>query len=93
VSTDLADAVASITLYGSQARGEAGAESDIDLFIVVKHDTPAVREVLTDIAWQVQFEHGVVISDIIRNLNQLRQMQAHRFPYYQSLELPFRLKI
>ena len=86
VSTDLADAVVSITLYGSQARGEAGAESDIDLFIVVRRDTPAVREALSDIAWQVQFEHGVVISDIIRNLNQLRQMQAHRFPYYQSLE-------
>ena len=86
VSTDLADAVVSIMLYGSQARGEAGAESDIDLFIVVRRDTPAVREALSDIAWQVQFEHGVVISDIIRNLNQLRQMQAHRFPYYQSLE-------
>ena len=86
VSTDLADAVAFITLYGSQARGEAGAESDIDLFIVVGRDTPALREALAEIAWQVQFEHGVVISDIIRNLGQLRLMQAHRFPYYQSIE-------
>jgi len=86
VSTDLADAVVSITLYGSQARGEAGTESDIDLFIVVKRDTPALREALADIAWRVQFEHGIVISDIIRNLSQLRLMQAHRFPYYQSIE-------
>ena len=86
VSTDLADVVVSITLYGSQARGEAGAESDIDLFIVVRRDTPAVREALADIAWQVQFEHGVVISDIIRNVSQLRVMLAHRFPYYQSIE-------
>ena len=86
VSTDLADAVVSITLYGSQARGEAGAESDIDLFIVVKRDTPALREALADIAWRVQFEHGIVISDIIRNLSQLRLMQAHRFPYYQGIE-------
>ena len=67
VSTDLADAVASITLYGFQARGEAGAESDIDLFIVVGRDTPALREALADIAWQVQFEHGVVISDSATN--------------------------
>ena len=56
VSTDLADVVVSITLYGSQARGEAEVESDIDLFIVVRRDTPALREVLADIAWQVQFE-------------------------------------
>jgi tRNA nucleotidyltransferase (CCA-adding enzyme) len=86
VSTDLADAVVSITLYGSQARGEAGTESDIDLFVVVRRDTFALREALADIAWQVQFEHGVIISDIIRNLGQLRRMQAHRFPYYQSIE-------
>ncbi len=86
VSTDLVDAVVSITLYGSQARGEAEAESDIDLFIVVKRDTPAVREALADIAWQVQFEHGIVISDIIRNLSQLRLMQARRFPYFQGIE-------
>ena len=86
VSTDLADAVASITLYGSQARGEAEAESDIDLFIVVRRDTPALREALADIAWQVQFEHSVVISDIIRNVSQLRLMRQHRFPYYQGIE-------
>jgi hypothetical protein len=86
VSTDLADAVVSITLYGSQARGEAETESDIDLFIVVRHDSLAVREALAEIAWQVQFEHGVVISDIIRNTSQLRLMQAHQFPYYQSIE-------
>lgn len=86
VATDYAYEVLSITLYGSQARGEARAESDIDLFIVVRRDTPAVREALVDLAWQVQFEHDVVISDIIRSVDQLRRMQAMRFPYYQSIE-------
>jgi predicted nucleotidyltransferase len=86
VSTDLTDEVVSITLYGSQARGEAEVESDIDLFIVVRHDMPTLREALADIAWQVQFGHGVVISDIIRSESQLRQMRQRRFPYYQSVE-------
>jgi predicted nucleotidyltransferase len=86
VANDFADKVLSITLYGSQARGEASAESDIDLFIVVHQDTPALRQALVDLAWQVQFEYDVVISDIIRSVDQLHRMQANRFPYYQGIE-------
>lgn len=86
VAMDYADEVLSITLYGSQARGEASAGSDIDLFIVVRHDTPTLRQALADLAWQVQFEYDVVISDIIRSVEQLGRMQARRFPYYQSIE-------
>jgi predicted nucleotidyltransferase len=85
-SADYADEVLSITLYGSQARGEASTGSDIDLFIVIRHDTPALREALADLAWQVQFEHDVVISDVIRSADQLSRMRARRFPYYQNIE-------
>ena len=86
MAKDYANEVLSITLYGSQARGEASAESDIDLLIVVRHDTPTLHQALIDLAWQVQFEHDIVISDIIRSVEQLGRMQARRFPYYQSIE-------
>ncbi len=49
-------------------------------------DPPALREALANLAWQVQFEHDVVISDVIRSVDQLRRMQARRFPYHQSIE-------
>ena len=86
VATDYAGEVLSITLYGSQARGEADAESDIDLFVAVRRATTAVRQALADLAWQIQFEHDVVISDVVRGADQLSRMQAERFPYYQNLE-------
>ena len=86
VAADYAAEVLSITLYGSQARGEADAESDIDLFVVVRRATSAVRQALADLAWQVQFEHDVVISDVVRGADQLSHMQAEQFPYYQNLE-------
>jgi predicted nucleotidyltransferase len=80
------DDVLSVTLYGSQARGDAKAESDIDVLVVVRRDTPALRQALVDQAWQVQFEHGVVISDIIRSAEQFNRMRANRFPFYQNIE-------
>lgn len=86
ISTEYADEVLSVTLYGSQARGKGGVDSDIDLFVVVKDITSTLLEALEDLAWQVQFSRGVVISDVIRSEGQFRQMQVNRFPYYRSLE-------
>jgi len=80
------DEILSITLYGSQARGDAKTESDIDVLVVVRRDAPALRQALTDLAWQVQFEYGVVISDIIRSIEQYNRMQANKFPFYQNIE-------
>ena len=80
------DDILSITLYGSQARGDAKTESDIDVLVVVRRDSSALREALTDVAWQVQFEYGVVISDIVRSIEQFNRMRANRFPFYENIE-------
>lgn len=78
--------VLSIVLYGSQVRGDGSVESDIDLFVIVQKDTPTLRQALVDLAWQVQFEHDVVISDVIYSVEQFQQMQSRQFPYYQSIQ-------
>ena len=86
VVSDYANDLISITLYGSQARGEASPESDIDLFVVVKRRIPELEEALIHVAWEIQFEHDVVIADVIRGLDELEHLQYEGFPYYQSLE-------
>lgn len=86
VVAEYADHLVSITLYGSQARGDALPESDIDLFVVTKNDVPGLEDALSHIAWEIQFEYDVVIADVIRTLSETEQLQHERSPYFQNLE-------
>ena len=56
------------------------------MLVVVRRDTPTLRQALTDLAWQVQFRDGVVILDIIRSVEQFNRMRGNRFPFYQNIE-------
>ena len=60
----LADSLVDVRLFGSEARGEASPESDIDVLIVVEPDDAriALEDRIIDIAFDVNVEFGVYIS-------------------------------
>ncbi len=59
---------ADIVLYGSQARKQAGTESDIDLLVLLKEKvTPAKKRIIRDMLYDISLAEDSVISTIIRN--------------------------
>lgn len=68
VREQFGDAVGSVLLYGSVARGETrGVNSDVDLLVVLSDDTN-VQEFegkLRDLAYDVELDHGVVLSLVV----------------------------
>ena len=53
---------ASIWAFGSRAHGQANADSDLDICVVVNElDTKADRLIM-DIAWEIGFEADILIS-------------------------------
>jgi len=55
---------ARIRAFGSRARGDATWESDLDICVVLEQLTSDGRDVIGHIAWEVGFEHELLIMPI-----------------------------
>lgn len=72
-----------VILFGSQARGEATSESDVDVLVVLPILSQETLDVALDIAWEVGFSHGMVISVIPATEDELEKMTAS--PFFQAV--------
>ena len=61
---NLSTNVVDVRLFGSEARGEATPESDIDVLVVVQPESEraALEDRVIDIAFDVNLEFGVYVS-------------------------------
>jgi len=63
----LGDRLAGVYLYGSQARGEARPDSDIDVLIVLRTEFDYFKTLdqISDLAWQISLDNDVVIAQVL----------------------------
>ena len=73
-----------VIMYGSQARGDAMKESDIDLLVILPAIKPASRRVISDIAWEVGFEAGKIITTIPTTRDQMKYYAI--LPFYRNVQ-------
>ena len=81
------DTLQSVILYGSYARGEASAMSDIDIMILVNSDDDGIRaknEALIYMTYDFNMEHDLDIQPIAESVATYRYwIGAH--PFYQNV--------
>ncbi len=51
-----------VILFGSHARGEGGIDSDYDCLALVDEVTPAIKDMIDDVAGELLYEHNAVFS-------------------------------
>ena len=72
------DKIKQMILYGSQTKGSATNESDVDLLIVVEEslDPFDVRERLSDLLWDILMEESELISVVVLPENNFSDHQS-----------------
>ncbi len=82
------DALHSVILYGSYARGDYDEESDIDIMILV--DVPVselrmFRKQIDKLCGSLLFEYGIVVSITEKDINTYNRY-ADILPFYQNIK-------
>ena len=55
-----------IILFGSRARGDHDAESDMDVLVILDSlITPEIRDAVSECTWQVGFDAGIIIAAVL----------------------------
>jgi predicted nucleotidyltransferase len=68
-----------VILFGSHARGEATDESDIDVLVVLPDLEKGTLDTVLEIAWEIGFEAGKVISVVPASHKEMRLLLASPF--------------
>lgn len=78
--------VSSVLLYGSVARSEErGRDSDVDILVVLDDaiDRAAVEEEIRTLACDIELEHGVVLSLVVKTESEFERRKER--PFFRTL--------
>lgn len=71
-------------MFGSQARGDATKESDIDLLVILPEINAKTTRLASNVAWEVGFDAGKVISVIPDTKEQMKRFAF--LPFYRNIK-------
>lgn len=72
-----------VIMFGSQARGDASRESDIDLLVILPAIDDHMIRKASAIAWEVGFDAGKVLSVIPDTRENMKNYSF--LPFYRSI--------
>ncbi len=84
----LGNKIKRIILYGSYARGDYNPSSDVDIMILTNmtnEEIEEIREIISDVLFDIQTEEDVYISPIIKNIDNYNTKTGF-VPFYMNVQ-------
>jgi uncharacterized protein len=72
-----------VLLFGSKARGEAHADSDVDVLIITVCEDRSLRHAIIDLASDCSLEYNVLLSPRIISVQRWQDKQG--FSFYRNI--------
>lgn len=77
---------ATLILYGSRSRHDAEPASDYDLLILVDEVGADVEDQLGDLLYEIELEHGIVISALVFDRRSWKDPRYQAMPLHQNID-------
>lgn len=72
-------------LFGSKARGDSHAESDIDILILVQEENWPLRQAINTLAARVSLDYDVLIGPRVIGQQRWERMKREHFSFYHNV--------
>ncbi len=79
------DRLVRVVLFGSKARGDSDAESDLDVLVVLNDGDWRFRDEVALAAYEPMIEQGVVLSPLVVDVADYAWWQEHHAPIYHNI--------
>ncbi|WP_373216521.1 nucleotidyltransferase domain-containing protein [Ruminococcus sp. 5_1_39BFAA] len=83
----LGDHLSKVIVYGSYARGDYQANSDVDVMILVdlaEEEIKKIENEIYDLAFEIEMNRGIDISPVIKNEQQY-EYWVDALPFYRNV--------
>lgn len=80
-----ADQIVRVVLFGSKARGDFDAESDLDVFVLVKSDDWRLQDRIATLTSPISLEYNTLLSPKVIGPSLYRRMRQSRSFFLQNV--------
>ncbi len=83
---ELGQQVAQVILFGSKARGDSSADSDVDVLILAKDEDWQLQKTISKISSQIDLDYDILLNTLLIADKRWKQMSEERFSICRNVE-------